>query len=66
MDRLLNPRQLAGILNVKPGTIFSWLSRGVDLPPSICIGASTRWQEKTVRAWIEAKEKQKRKRNFEE
>jgi len=63
---LLGPRDLAHILGVKPGTVYSWLSRGVDLPPSIRIGGSTRWQEKTVRAFIEKKERENRKRNFED
>ena len=66
MERLLTPKQLAELLNVKPGTVYSWLSRGVDIPPSVRIGGSTRWQEKTVRGWIEVKEKERRKRNFED
>jgi len=65
MDQLLNPRELAALLNVKPGTIYSWISRGVELPPSIRIGASTRWRQEVVKRWIEIKEKVKRKRNFE-
>jgi excisionase family DNA binding protein len=65
MDRLLNPRQLAEVLNVRPGTIYSWLSRGIDLPPSVKIGGSTRWREATVKEWIERKEKERKKRNFE-
>lgn len=66
MDRLLNPHQLAEILNVKPGTVYSWLSRGVELPPSVKIGGSTRWEEADIKAWIEMKKKEKRKRNFED
>ena len=65
MDKLLNPRELAGILNVKPGTVYSWLSRGVDLPPFVKVGGSTRWQEKTVKDWIEKKERERKRRNFE-
>ena len=64
MEKLLNPRELAEILNVKAGMVYSWLSRGVEMPPSIKIAGSTRWQEKTVRAWIEHKERERRKRNF--
>ncbi len=64
MDRLLNPKELAEALNVKPGTVYSWLSRGVDLPPFIRIGSCTRWREAAVKAWIDAKEKERRRRNF--
>jgi predicted DNA-binding transcriptional regulator AlpA len=60
MDKLLNPKQLAEILNVKPGTVFSWLSRGVPLPPSIKIAGSTRWRQEAVLKWIEEKEKGQR------
>ena len=62
----LNPAQLAEILNVKPGTIYSWMSRGVELPPAIRIAGSTRWREETVMEWVAAKEKERRRRNFEE
>lgn len=65
MDSLLTPKELASILNVKSGTIYSWLSRGVDLPPFIKVSGSTRWREKTVQAWMEAQEKERKKRNFE-
>jgi excisionase family DNA binding protein len=65
MEKLLNPKQLAEILNVKSGTVYSWISRGVDMPPSVRIGGSTRWQEKTVRVWIEKKEKERKRKNFE-
>ena len=65
MERLLNPKELAALLNVKPGTVYSWISRGVDLPPFVKIGGSTRWQEKTVKDWVEAKERERKRRNFE-
>jgi predicted DNA-binding transcriptional regulator AlpA len=66
MEHLLNPKDLAEILNVKPGTVYSWLSRQVDMPPSVKIGGSTRWREKTVQEWIEAREKRQRRKNFED
>ena len=65
MERLLNPKQLADLLNVKQGTVHSWLSRGVDVPAYVRIGGSVRWRESTVIAWIEAKEKERKRRNFE-
>jgi predicted DNA-binding transcriptional regulator AlpA len=66
MEKLLNPHQLAEILNVKPGTVYSWLSRKVDLPPFVKVAGSTRWREEVVKKWIETKEKEKRRRRFEE
>jgi predicted DNA-binding transcriptional regulator AlpA len=61
---LLGPRELAQIFGVKSGTVFSWMSRHVDLPPSIKIEGTTRWRPETVKRWIEKKEKEKRKREF--
>ncbi len=66
MEKLLNPRELAEILNVRCGTVYSWLSRGVDLPPFIKISGTTRWREKVVLEWVEAREKERRKKNFED
>ncbi len=63
---LLGPRELARILQVKPGTIFSWLSRGADLPPSIRIAGTTRWRPETVAKWLEKKEKERKHKNFED
>ena len=62
---LLGPRELAHILGVKKGTVYSWLSRGVDLPPSVRISGTTRWRPEVVARWIEKKEGEKRRRNFE-
>jgi excisionase family DNA binding protein len=66
VEKLLSPSELASLLNVKKGTVYSWLSRGVPLPPSIRIGGSTRWREETVRWWIERMEKVKRRKHFED
>jgi predicted DNA-binding transcriptional regulator AlpA len=63
---LLGPRDLASLLNVRPGTVFSWLSRGADLPPSIKIGGTTRWRPEVVMQWIQKKEKEKRRKNFKD
>ncbi len=64
MERLLSPRQLADVLNVKPGTIYSWLSRGIDLP-HMKIEGTVRFREKAIQEWILAKEKERKRRNFE-
>ena len=64
MERLLNPKQLAEILNVKLGTVYSWLSRGVDIP-HVKIAGTVRFREKAVIDWLMEKERERKKRNFE-
>jgi len=66
MERLLNPQQLADLLGVKPGTVYSWLSRKISIPPFVRIGGTVRWRQSTVIAWIEAKEKARKRRDFED
>jgi predicted DNA-binding transcriptional regulator AlpA len=65
-EKLWTAKDLAAFLNVKPGTIFSWMSRKVDLPPSIKIEGTTRWRESVVRKWIEERENKKKRTNFED
>jgi excisionase family DNA binding protein len=64
MEKLLNPVQLAEILNVRPGTIYSWLSRGVDIP-HVKIAGTVRFREKAVIDWLMEKERERKRRNFE-
>jgi len=64
LERLLNPLQLAEILNVRPGTIYSWLSRGVDIP-HVKIAGTVRFREKAVTDWLLQKERERKKRIFE-
>lgn len=61
----IGPRELAKIFGVKPGTVFSWLSRGVDLPAYVKIEGTTRWRPEVVKKWIEKKERQDKRKNFE-
>ena len=63
MEKLLNPSQLAEILNVRPGTIYSWISRGVDIP-HVKIAGTVRFREKAILDWLMEKEREKR-RNFD-
>ena len=65
MEKLLNPSQLAEMLNVRPGTIYSWLSRGVDIP-HVKIAGTVRFREKAVIDWLMEKERERKKRNFEQ
>ena len=64
MEKLLNPQELAEALNVRPGTVYSWLSRGVDIP-HVKIGGSVRFREKAVMEWLLQKERKRRRRNLE-
>ncbi len=64
MEKLLNPSQLAEIINVRPGTIYSWLSRGVDIP-HVKIAGTVRFREKAVMDWLMEKERERKRRNFE-
>jgi excisionase family DNA binding protein len=64
VEKLLNPLQLAEILNVRPGTIYSWLSRGVDIP-HVKIAGTVRFREKAIQDWLLKKEQGKKRRDFE-
>jgi len=64
VEKLLTPSQLAEILGVCPGTIYSWLSRGIDIP-YVKIKGTVRFRQKAVQDWLLKKEQEKRKRNFE-
>ncbi len=66
LSPLIGPRELAHILGVKSGTVFSWLSRGVDLPPYTKIEGTTRWRPEVIKKWIEKKEREKKQKNFED
>jgi len=64
MEHLLNPKQLAEILNVKLGTVYSWISRGVDIP-HVKIAGTVRFRERVVMDWLMSKERERKRRNFE-
>jgi len=64
LEKLLNPSQLADVLGVRPGTIYSWLSRGVDIP-HVKIEGTVRFREKAIEAWILEREREKKRKNFE-
>ena len=55
--------ELAEILNVRLGTIYSWLSRGVDIP-HVKIAGTVRFREKAVTDWLLQKERERKRRNF--
>jgi excisionase family DNA binding protein len=63
VEKLLNPCQLAEILGVRPGTIYSWLSRGVDVP-HVKIAGTVRFREKAVMDWLLKKEQEKKEKGL--
>lgn len=64
MEKLLTPLELASILGIRPGTIYSWLSRGVDVP-HVKIAGTVRFREKAIQEWLLKKEHEKQRKNFE-
>jgi excisionase family DNA binding protein len=64
LEKLLNPLQIAEMLGVRPGTIYSWVSRGVDIP-HVKIAGTLRFREKAVMDWLMEKESERKRRNFE-
>ena len=64
MEKLLTPLELANILHIRPGTIYSWLSRGVDVP-HVKIAGTVRFREKAIQEWLLKKEHEKQRKNFE-
>jgi len=63
-ERLLTPSELARFLSVRPGTIYSWISRGVDIP-YVKIEGTVRFREEAIQAWLLEKEREQKRRNFE-
>lgn len=64
MEKLLNSNQLAEILGVKVGTVYSWLSRGVNIP-HIKIEGTVRFRHISIERWILEREKERKRKNFE-
>ena len=64
MEKFLTSVQLAEILCVRTGTIYSWLSRGLDVP-HVKIAGTVRFREKAVQDWLFKKEQERKRRNFE-
>lgn len=64
MEKFLNPSQLAEFLGVRPGTIYSWLSRGIDIP-HVKIAGTIRFREKSIQDWLLKEEQERKRRKFE-
>ena len=63
-ERYLTPLALAEMLQVQPGTVYSWLSRGLDIP-HVKISGTVRFRQAAIEAWLLDKEKARKIRNFE-
>jgi len=63
-EKLLTPSELARFLSVRPGTIYSWISRGIDIP-YVKIGGTVRFREEAIQAWLLEKEQARKRGNFE-
>ena len=64
MEKLHNPTELAEILKVRPGTVYSWINRGVDIP-YLKIAGTVRFRENAVQDWLFQKERERKRKNFE-
>jgi len=62
--RLLTPKEVAEILAVKPGTLYAWISKGVNIP-HLKIQGVVRFEQPAVMDWLESKKTARKKRNFE-
>jgi len=64
MEIYLSASQLAQVLRVRPGTIYSWISRGVPIP-HLKIKGTIRFRERAVETWLLKKEEERKRKNFE-
>ena len=65
MDKLLTPKQVAEIFQVKPGTISVWVKRKIA-PPYLRQGRTLRFRESAVEKFILDKEHRDRVKNFKD
>ena len=56
IDRLLRRREVEQIVGFSRAWIYSRMAKG-EFPKPVHIGASVRWRESDVRAWIREKDK---------
>lgn len=63
MEQYLNPKQLSQKLSVPTGTLYSWISR--KKIPYVKIEGVVRFKEKEIENWIQEKERERKRKNFE-
>lgn len=54
MDKLLTVSEVAGLLQVRPGTIYQWVHEGYI--PVLKIGSLVRFDRASVTAWLRNRE----------
>lgn len=55
LNDLLDEKQAATLLNVKPGTLSVWRSTGRYAIPFVKVGRSVRYRLSDLQAWIEGR-----------
>ncbi len=53
MEKLLTAKQLSEILEVKPDTVYDWVSRG--LIPYVKLGRIIRFNKNEIFRWVETR-----------
>lgn len=51
MLTLLTTREVADLLRVSPGTIYSWRHRQLG-PPAVRVGKHLRWRAEDLSEWV--------------
>ena len=55
LNDLLDEKQAASVLNVKPGTLSVWRSTGRYSIPFVKVGRSVRYRLSDLNAWLESR-----------
>ena len=58
MDKLLTPKQLSELLQVKPSTVYKWAH--YRFIPYVKLETSIRFREKRVEEWLKKRERKGR------
>lgn len=64
MEQYLDAKKLSSKLSIPRGTLYSWISR--KKIPFIKIEGLVRFKESEIQDWLEIKEQERRRRNFED
>ncbi|MDP8259640.1 MAG: helix-turn-helix domain-containing protein [Candidatus Gygaella obscura] len=59
MDKLLTPKQLSELLQIKLSTVYKWSHYGYV--PYVRIGDLVRFKEKRIKEWLKKRERKGRK-----
>lgn len=63
-EPLLTPGEVARRLSVARGTVYSWVSRGLDIP-FLKIHGALRFRRSSIESWLQTKEFERKRRDFE-